>query len=344
MNDKAIEALFSHKKQTVSLTDLEKLFAHEKLDYPTFADRILTLENLNYLTMVKSQGRNHKTPALAFTYKIQKGKIKEIHEKEIHHVQFGLRSPQISLDAYFMLPPNQFKADLPYIFMIDDYITTFGLPFEPVPAPERSVELTGNEKWITDEGGKSILERLKVWELLLIMPVSEPLMFAINPSLVSKDTPHWHLIVENKTTYQGLLHVLPETLFSTLIYGSGKKVISGLEHFEDQFPVITNEHHFFYFGDLDYEGISIWDSLNKRVPIVPAIPFYEQCLAKNPSQGKTNHRKNEAALNNFFTHFDEPFKQTLTKLLEDGFYYPQEVLRSKELQQIWRNGLWNESI
>jgi hypothetical protein len=90
--------------------------------------------------------------------------------------------------------------------------------------------------------------------MLKIIPVSDRLMFALNPRLL-QEKKQWHLIVENKTTYQGLLPALKETCFSTLIYGSGNKITGSMELFQNQYP-IEAEHIFCYFGDLDKSGIT----------------------------------------------------------------------------------------
>jgi hypothetical protein len=173
---------------------------------------------------------------------------------------------------------------------------------------------------------------------LKIIPVSDPLMMAVNPEMLQKPE-QLHLIVENKTTYQTLLPVLRESLFSTLIYGCGNKIVKSIEQFEWQLPMTGVKHSFFYFGDIDKSGLSIWHALNKKQHTKLAIPFYEACFQKEPFKGKVNQRKDVEAITAFRAEF--PNGHAIEKLLDEGFYYPQEILTSAELGSILREWSWN---
>ncbi|WP_428911564.1 Wadjet anti-phage system protein JetD domain-containing protein [Niallia sp. Krafla_26] len=340
MEAQLISLLKAWKKKTIHLSELEQHIT-ENVDYVTFAQVILKLEESTILTRVKTHGENHKNPSLAITYRIQKNLLKEnLHEKlKSARLQFH---PSINLEAYFQLSEEQWEKDLPYIHKVDHYIRKNGFPTSRVPAPERSFEIVENEKWIT-EGGQEVLERIKMWEPLRIMPVSDPLMFAVNPHQLKTKT-HLHLIVENKTTYQGLLPALQDSSFTSLIYGSGKKVIKSIEHFAFQLPLPKAKHIFYYFGDLDYEGILIWHLLSKKIPVKPALTFYQACLTKPYAFGKQNQRAREEALKAFFPFFTKEEQEKMEEMFQNGGYYPQEIVKTDELQHIWRNTSWKSMI
>jgi hypothetical protein len=209
--------------------------------------------------------------------------------------------PSINLDEYYRQDPSVWKKDLPFLLKIDQYLKQTSFPKEQVPAPERSYELVGDEKWIVEKGGKEILERIDLFLLLKIIPVSEPLMFGINPNKLNEKT-QYHLIVENQTTYQGLLPVLTKTIFSTLIYGAGKAAVKSIEQFSMQYPIEAN-HQFFYFGDLDREGILIWYSFNQKEKATLALPFYLACLEKEAAIGKEYQKEHNMALEQFLDFF-----------------------------------------
>lgn len=329
--------LATYEKKTIELTQLEQLLRPYVQTYEDFAAYVLQLENQQILLEIKTKKRTPRNPSIAYHYRIQKHLLNEHYHKEIQQYRQMLH-PSINLDEYYRKDPAIWKQDLPYITKIDQYLKTQGLPTKQVPAPERSYELVGDEKWIVEHGGKELLERLQLFSLLQIIPVSEPLMFAINPKTLQR-TQQFHLIVENKTTYQGLLPALLDTEFSTLIYGSGKAVIHSIEQFSMQFP-IEAEHLFVYFGDIDREGISIWGSLNKRQKASQALPFYKACLEKPAAKGKENQRENEQALEQFLVVFSEIEQEKIRNLLKNGYYYPQETLKTVELQQIWRESDW----
>ncbi|MCU9593190.1 DUF2220 domain-containing protein [Caldibacillus thermolactis] len=337
--EKIYKSLNTYPKRTILLSDLQDLLGSFFKDYDDFANTIISLENNGVLQMVKSKGRTTRTPSLAYQYRIDKSKLSARFHQEIQQYQNELH-PAINLDEYYQKDPTIWQHDLPYLLKINDYLHTNGFPKEVVPAPERSFELVQDEKWITEKGGKEILERVGLFERLKITPVSDPLMFAVNPKTIHSTT-QYHLIVENKTTYQGLLPALKKTEFSTLVYGSGKKVIQSIEQFSEQYPVEA-EHVFFYFGDLDREGISIWYSLTKKIPAQLAMPFYEACLEKQPVYGKDYQKQYKEAQTTFIKQFSPTQQAKIEDVFSQGKYYPQEILKSKELQQIWREADWKK--
>ncbi|WP_339062079.1 Wadjet anti-phage system protein JetD domain-containing protein [Tepidibacillus marianensis] len=338
MLDRIINFLKTYKKVTISIEEIENVLIGTQITYTEFANIINDLEQKGIIQIVKSKGRNNKKPSLAYQYRIQRSKLQESHNLEIQKTQIGLH-PLINLDSYFSIDPSIWGQDQRFILKINHYLNQNPLPVDTVPAPERSFELVGDEKWITEQNGKECLERIGLWEKLKIIPVSDPLMLAVNPQ-VFNHTEHKHLIVENKTTYQALLDVLPDTPFTSLIYGSGNKILKSVEHLENQLPFRQGQHIIYYFGDIDMTGIWIWHSLNKRVAAKLALPFYRACLSHPYVHGKEYQRKEEKALNAFLSNFTEGEQQQIEVLFEDGGYYPQEVLKTKELRDIWRTTKW----
>lgn len=330
-------ALNSYTKRTIGLSTLEVIVGKFFSIYDEYAQFILKLENEGILDMVKSKGRTSRKPSLAYQYRINKSFIQASFHQEIQNYRNKLH-PSINLDEYYKKDPSIWQLDLPYLVKIDTYIKAFGFPKDTVPAPERSFELVQDEKWLTEKGGKELLERIGLIASLKIIPVSDPLMFAINPNQVLKET-QYHLIVENKTTYQGLLPALKSTNFSTLIYGRGKNIIHSIEQFPDQYPANAN-HHFFYFGDIDREGVSIWHSLSKKRKINLAMPFYKACIEKQPVTGKDYQKQFKEAQVEFISLFSEKEQEQIEMIFSQGKYYPQEILKSKELQEIWEGSDW----
>ena len=331
--------LLQFDRQTITLAELEKVFPIKRPSYENFAAEILRLEEEGILEIVKSKGRNNHPLSLAYHYRINKGHLKKEHHRKIQAYHLKCH-PTIRLDAYFSLDDTVWQQDLPYIKKINTYLNTFGFPSDEVPAPERSFELVQDEKWIVEGKGSDLLDRIDLWEKLKILPVSDPLMFALHPECL-QGTKHLHLIVENKTTYQALLPALKETNFTTLIYGCGNKIVKSIENFHNQLP-IQGEHLFYYFGDLDHSGISIWHSLNKRQTVIPAHAFYSACLQKSAVPGKTNQRPRELALQEFLPYFSKDEEMQIRDSLGAGTYYPQEILKTRDLQQIWRETAWTK--
>lgn len=332
--------LRSYSKRTISIDTLQEFISpHET--YASFAKVILFFEEEDILVMVKARGRTPRKPSLANRYTINRQKLTSDYYKELQKYRFTFHLA-IDLDAYFALDESVWLADVAYLEKINGYLTKNGLPENAAAAPERSFELVGDEKWIDEQGGAAILERVGLWDVLRIFPVSDPLMFAINPARMDEQV-QLHLIVENKTTYQALQQVLTRSAFSTLIYGVGGKIAKGIENFHDQYPVEA-QHLFLYFGDVDRSGISIWHVLNERQQVFPAKAFYEACFQKEQAFGKTKQRKNLQHVADFSSHFKEEMAERIKELIAAGAYYPQEVLRTNELQGIMLETNWRKVV
>jgi len=339
---KLIDFLTTYPKVMISLTELEQALRGEQIDYEMFAGWLLELENEGCIEAIKKHGRNGKQLSLSYQYRIHKRLLHEEYVRELHQWSARLH-PDMSLDEYYRLGRDLWRADRPYIEKVDAYLKRNGRPLHQVPASERSYELVQDEKWITDRGGQALLERLGIWEQLMIVPVSDPLMLAVNPSIGFDNKKHLHLIVENKTTFQGLIQDLPEMPFSSLILGYGRKVVGNLGMLHLQYPVQNAVHELYYFGDLDLEGILIWYDLQKKFGVRLALPFYKACLEKVPAKGKQNHRLSEEALRAFTRCFTERESEQILALLREGCYIPQETLRSEDLVRIGRDAEWSHN-
>lgn len=337
MKDILLSFLHEYSKKTVSLGELEKL-AGGDTHYQDFAAVIIEFTQKGILQPVTSHGTSLKNPLLHNSYRIIKPKLPVKHHQDLQAYQLKLDS-RIDLSPYYTLPASVWDNDLPYIQLIDAYLKQHGFPDCPASTPERSYQLVGDEKWIEEGGGKAVLERLNLWEAMQVMAQPDPIMLAVNPKAWHQDI-LLHLAVENKTPFHALLDVLPDTDFVSLIYGAGWKITADILLLDKQVGSEGRSRRIYYFGDLDYEGISIWYALNKRANAIPAVPFYQAFLNKTAAQGKEYQRCNDEALQAFFNFFSPDYQKQIEAVLKTGGYYPQEGLGATELADIWRNSLW----
>ncbi|MDD2585744.1 MAG: DUF2220 family protein [Syntrophomonadaceae bacterium] len=333
MNKTILSFLKSYKKKIVALSDLEELF-YGDTEYEKFAVAVIDLVNSGILKPVKPHETNNKSIPLANVFRINKTLLNHDLLAEIERYHFKLH-PQIMLDHYYAMGETIWRHDLPYIRKIDQYLKDTGLPVEETTRPERSYQMVGDEKWIDEKGGKKVLERLGLWGCLKISSVPDPLMLAVNPANFKLET-CWHLIVENKTAFFVLRDTLPKTRFVSLVYGAGWKIVSNALMLEKQLHLTGREQRLLYFGDLDYEGISIWYALNEKRKVKPAIEFYQALLEKPLTKGKENQQKNKEALDCFLKFFPDEDQRRIIEVLNCGGYYPQEGLGKSEIQNIWR--------
>ncbi|RNB82523.1 hypothetical protein EDM59_20425 [Brevibacillus nitrificans] len=332
MYEKMIKHLTTYKNTKISLGLLEA-WADPQMTYVDFHHTLQVLQDNQILIPVRNHGTNGKNPPLPLTFRIRKAIITEPIKQDIKTSQLRFH-PSIRLDSYFRSSQSKWTKDLPYIENVHDYLTHHGIPQEEATAPERSFHITGDEKWIDEKGGRKLLETIGVWERLKIATMPDPLMFAINPRKIQENQNlHRHLVVENKTTYYAILPILQWLPYTTLIYGAGWKVVSGIGNLPGQLGVGEEvSHHFEYFGDLDHEGLAIWYSLYQKCKAVPATALYCTLLQCEPSVGKREQRIKKEAIKSFAAFFSAEEKLHIPSILEKGEYLPQEAITAEALR------------
>ena len=133
---------------------------------------------------------------------------------------------------------------------------------------------------------------------------------------------------------------------STVIYGAGKGILRSSQDFRFCVEPHINhpENEILYFGDLDYEGIGIYERLAAlfstgeemagragRHEIKPFIQAYEKMMDKARGYDNDflpdmsgNQNRNLSGL--FFRYFSHETKEAMIQLLEAGKYIPQEIV------------------
>lgn len=339
MRNKLISILKEAKKSTITLSELETI-ADSTETYEEFSTAVFHLLDEEYIKPIKIHGVNWR--GLPFTFRIQKGKVKQSLIDSIQQQQFQLH-PAIGLQAYYSSSEKKWHEDLKWIKKIDKYLKEHGLPTVDANSSERSYQLVKDEKWIDEKEGKAILEKIQLFEKLKIIKAPDPLMFSLNSKqIISNQRVHKHLVVENKATYYGLIDTLTATSCTTLIYGAGWKIVSSLKQLSQQLGLDEKEHQHevYYFGDLDHEGISIFHHLHEKYHVKLATEFYTSLIKKTFYKGKETQISNEEAIQYFLKKFTTAEQEKIIALLSTGGYYPQEALSKKELENIWRNVPW----
>ncbi|MGQ7279630.1 Wadjet anti-phage system protein JetD domain-containing protein [Brevibacillus thermoruber] len=332
MYDELIQYLQSYKKTRISLGQLENL-ADPTMTYNSFQQNIQKLLDNQILLPINKHGTNGKQPPLPLTFRIRKSVVTKPLRQEIQLAQLRVH-PLIKLDAYFSLSASRWQKDLPYIERIHDYLTRYGVPQEEATAPERSFHLVGDEKWLDEKGGRKLLETIGVWELLKISAMPDPLMLAVNSRRYHENqSVCHHLIVENKTTFYAIQPILSSTPYTSLIYGAGWKVVSGLGNLTAQLGLVRDvEHRLEYFGDLDHEGIAIWYTLFEKWEVVPAVYLYQALLKQRPSAGKETQTAKMEAIMRFVSFLSTEEGELIQRLLQGVQYLPQEAVEAERLR------------
>ncbi|MCT8975908.1 DUF2220 domain-containing protein [Clostridium sp. CX1] len=332
--------LNNYNKKVIELDQLEKMYKTE-----TYNDLCKLITNLikdEKLSPVKSSGGNGKRPTLYKKYRIlQKG---EDNSEFLEEINYKL-SPKLSI-GYYKSHIDKYKEHREYILKLSDFITNKQqLLKEPVSMNERSFQIWGREKFLQKEGGKTIVKNLGLeLEELNYYDTSEPLAY------YSKSTkaPQKVLIIENKDTYytmrrhliSGGESILEEDI-STLIYGGGKNVSKAFKDYKISVEdyVSDSGNTILYFGDLDYEGIVIYEGLyelfSKEYNIAPFIKGYKKMIDKAKADKiclpKTKEGQNRNISQVFLREFDREYRDEIEKILKDDLYIPQEIVNITDL-------------
>lgn len=299
---------------------------------------------------VKASPLNGKRPALHQSYwLVEKQKN---YDELLNELKFGL-STAISTD-YYWKNPAIYEEERKWVKLLSQYLDQPTSLNKSISLNERSFQIWGREKFLQKEQGKRVLKHCNISiEQLNIYRTSEPLAYYS----ASRQVPQTILMIENKDTFFSMRRYLIEnnnqTLFGeqiqTLVYGAGKGILRSIDDFcfcvE---PYMNDKHnHYLYFGDLDYEGIGIYERLaelfKQEHKIIPFVPAYEKMLQKIATYGSmhqedmdhtsanhflpdTKEGQNRNISEMFFSFFKALAKEQMLDILEAEKYIPQEIL------------------
>ena len=305
-------------------------------EYQKQYEYIVKLLEKKRIKPVKASRLNGKSPALYREYwLLEEEKDYSAYIEELRYQII----PDISVD-YYLKHLENYEADREWVLQLNKYLKNKkeALQFK-VSVNERSFEIWGREKFLSKGQGKRILKRCGLeMPFFNIYETTEPLAYYSR----TRNVPQNLLILENKDTFFSMRrHLLEgnETILGikidTLIYGAGKGIFRSFEDFdlcvEPYMKAVENQ--IYYFGDLDYEGIGIYENLSEFFSgewnIVPFKVGYEKMLSKAESMDslpETKERQNRNIKDIFFPYFSQEQVRNIKEILEEGYYIPQEIL------------------
>ncbi len=339
---------------------------HPGYSYYDHYEYILQEMEKGRLRPLKASGTNGKRPALFLEYwQITEDRdFRELLEEIRYHLH-----RRISID-YYEKHPEQYEKERAAVRSLSDYLTKHEDRLAcPLSVNERSFEIWKQEKFLSLGKGKTVLNHCGLtMEDLAVYRTSEPLAYYCH----TRKTPQSILIIENKDTFytfrkfmidssaitgnvrnenlienpiekpiQGSVEIpILGTPVGTLIYGAGKGIFRRFEDFRLSVEpyMLDPENRILYFGDLDYEGIGIFEGLREAyadvLDLVPFIPGYRKMLEK---AGETTHLpptkegQNRSLSGNFFTFFSKEETGKMQQILETDHYIPQEIVNIQDL-------------
>lgn len=319
------------------IIELSEIINQSKNSYEEMAETIRCYVEEGFLLPVKSSGLNGRRPALYNKYKILKPEKdhRESFEKiKLLHGRFD--------HQYYLTHPEQYERISEEIEALSSFLWSRSEELlEPMSINERSFSIFGKEKLLKSiENQFSSYFRMQgfSFEDLHTYPTPEPFFEYIHPSLKEGQI----LIVENKDTWYTLRKIMREenkpVVFGipvkVLLYGEGKKITRQSGRLREYMEEVLGEHQndFYYFGDLDYEGISIYQEAKEKNPEVNVkllLKAYEAMLEEKLQKAypeTRDHRTPRADLDGFLANFSEEHQKKILQILEKGRYIPQEIL------------------
>jgi len=305
--------------------------------YLSFAKAIGLLVDEGVMAPVKAWKTNGLNPSLYNGYQIiapgdqlDKG-IKQELLTQYH--------PDLNT-AYYLKNPKEYQQDQGYLAALDRFLKE-NPDYQTLPAitaNERSFQIFHDEKWLLSGHGQKFRQRVGLsLEDLRCYLTHEP-FFYFAGKVPGEGAEINVLIVENKDTFYSLKALFQAGVnrwdnisFTVLIYGEGRKIEKSFPFFWELAEYRPYEKVFYYFGDLDPEGILIWYALRKRqeVEIKPFTFFYGALVeryARTAPKRRGVQRFDGEAVEAFLSFFGSDRVEEMRKILEEERYLPQEGL------------------
>ncbi len=287
--------------------------------------------------LVVGKKKNHHGLSLKFR-KVKQGKSKN---SEVVKLMIQSIRPPASVD-YYLKNIDDYIRDMEIIDKVCTFLTSDQTGI--VSVNERAYDLFGDEKFFKgDEASRSrgevVLKRLG----LNYADIGCEEMFEPFFSFQKKD---FHLrsarnvyIIENRDTFWSFKrYMMGLEKVDMLIYGEGKKIISSFR-FVDEYG-LSERDTFYYFGDLDAEGVNILGTLQDDYPGFEIVPFRAGYLAildigmrKGLGRVVKDQRLNEVYGRRFVGSFGDEVAMKFAAVLDGDFYVPQEALSGIEMKE-----------
>ena len=311
-------------------------------DYNEFVTIVQKMEAVGVIKPVKSSKTNAKKPALFNKYVI----IKENRDfANIEDELYYRLSHELNLQYYQKNLVKYLEDRIPIKKLSDFLNNKRYLLEEAISINERSFQIWGEEKFLRG-AGRTLLKKLDFHiEKLNYYDTTEPLPYFSN----CKSIPQSILLIENKDTYYTLRrymtnynNLLLGEEIGTVVYGAGKGIHKSFKDFElcVEPYLMDLQNRFLYLGDLDYEGIRIYEQLYEsfkaRFIIKPFVGGYKYMINK-ALQGDlelpiTKIGQNRNIKSIFFDFFTLDYVEKIESILSLNKYIPQEILNYNDLK------------
>jgi hypothetical protein len=301
----------------------------QKLGFSTYEEEVAYIQKeiaAGRLRPIKSSPSNDRNPPLKTKY-WQESEVKKDYTQELRSLHYRLDP------THYLSNQKDYEKVRDYVLALNRYLST---PHDERPMSKRegSYEIFGYEKVFEKN---KILENLGLTLAdLHLYDTAEPIAFYTR----ARQSLSKALIVENSDPYftiRDLLVAGQESLlsegFDTIIYGGGKRIESSFKAARLSFLPYDSAHcTFYYWGDLDYEGLSIFYHMAKTYHIKPFEAMYRLMLKKGEGRPLVAMPAKQKKPNDeVYTYFSPDLAEAILALLHKGVYIPQEIINRRDL-------------
>lgn len=341
--------LLENVKKTITDQELQQIF--QEADYAQFHTEVEKFVKKGVLVPVKSSQTNGRLPPLFNKYHICKPQA----DYAVFLESIRRLNPRLNIAGYLQRP-ELYKKHLEIVEGISKYLWfAQDLLAKPMARKERSFSVWGREK-LLDEHMASVKEVLKynglAEDFLNYYDTPEPFFEYLHP----QGEPKTVLVIENKDTwftFRKLMqasgkNIIAGTTVNVLLYGEGNK-ITKKGALADYWAAMLGgqatlsagaDPRFFYFGDLDWEGIRLFFRAREANPKLELKPFSELYLlmlnlAEPVRLPKSlDQRGVVGPLPEFLALLGRPEETRLQAILAEGKYIPQEIINYQVVTKI----------
>ncbi len=344
-----LNKIYNWKRAYINLEELEGLI--HPVNYKDLYQCVNTLIKEGKIKpVIKDNLKNGMHPSLYIKYRILKEKedntqpIKEI--KTLH--------PSMNISGY-LKQVNKYTENRHVILELSNFLKNNDKSLkEPMSKNERAYAIWGYEKALDQSNYKYVVEFNHLREKLNYYLTPEPFF-----DFILKDKEVMNvLIVENKDPWYTLCKILSDmqnetkskdksySLFGktidVILYGEGNKINKSraLEDYETK--IIGRKLHFFYWGDLDYEGIYLFLKVKEQNPAIKIQLFSElysymlKLITNRTIRTVEKNQKNriQDQMQLFLENFEEKEQHRIIDILTRGKYIPQEIINYPDYKEL----------
>lgn len=335
--------LLDFQYKTITVEQLMQLAGN--FEYCEFASLIIRYVEEEQLEPIKSARKNGRRPALYNKYRI----LKPVSDYSSVLEDIKLLHPKFNHSKYAKQPEMYIKYREEINLLSNFLWQNEELLENQMSINERSFQIWGIEKLLKEKTVINSIFHYNDWDLSLLnfYETPEP-FFEYN---FANENEMNILIIENKDTWFSIRKIMREDglnhlfrKYHILLYGEGKKIISRnnrLKEYDQLLKGSTNTYY--YFGDLDYEGIEIYQTLlfnNKDLSINLCTELYSWMVqeAKKYILPKTKSGQRKVDIHEFLKDFDEVESEDIKNILNNGLYIPQEILNKPLFKGVMAKG------